>query len=328
MVTLDGELVTPGGALTGGNHDKEKTGLLARQRQILELEAEAEQLKHQMNTQNEALDVYYAETNRIKEQITTLHNRDNEFVRALAEMNAQMVQLFKEDKRIQNEIVMEEYALKEQEEMRKAHEISYAEEQQKQQTLTLEANRLAEETEALKKQLQDVLQLQKGLQSEYSQNEVQMATAKQRWELLREQFITDSQRFRNVTMSLDNKKAEAAVLEEKKLQYETEIAQEQEIIKTEQVALSASQEQLGAYKAARQEKLEAIAALEESVKALRKVSEQANQQKYQLDLNLNRVQGYLSSGFRRLEQNFGCTFEEAKARAVELESIPKAQKQN
>ena len=327
MVTLDGELVTPGGALTGGNHDKEKTGLLARQRQILELEAEAEQLKHQVNTQNEALDVYYAETNRIKEQITTLHNRDNEFVRALAEMNAQMVQLFKEDKRIQNEIVMEEYALKEQEEMRKAHEISYAEEQQRQQTLTLEANRLAEETEALKKQLQDVLQIQKGLQSEYSQNEVQMATAKQRWELLREQFITDSQRFRNVTMSLDNKKAEAAVLEEKKLQYETEIAQEQEIIKTEQVALSASQEQLGAYKAARQEKLEAIAALEESVKALRKVSEQANQQKYQLDLNLNRVQGYLSSGYRRLEQNFGCTFEEAKALAVELESIPKAQKQ-
>ena len=134
-------------------------------------------------------------------------------------------------------ITLEDY-LKEQEEMRKAHEISYAEEQQRQQTLTLEANRLAEETEALKKQLQDVLQIQKGLQSEYSQNEVQMATAKQRWELLREQFITDSQRFRNVTMSLDNKKAEAAVLEEKKLQYETEIAQEQEIIKTEQVANS------------------------------------------------------------------------------------------
>lgn len=327
MVTLDGELVTPGGALTGGHHDKEKTGLLARQRQILELEAEAEQLKQQMNEKNDALDAYYAQTNSMKEEITALHNQDSEFVRALAEMNAQMVQIFKEDKRIGNEIAMEEFALKEQEQLRKNHEASYAEEQARKETLAQEENRLNAETETLKEQMLSAVQTQKTMQSAYSQNEVQMATAKQRWELLQEQFAADSQRFRNVTMSLDNKKAEVAVLEEKKLQYETEIAQEQEKIKEEQVVLSGRQELLNTYKANRQTKLETISALEEAVKTLRKANEQSNQQKYQLDLNLNRVQGYLSSGYRRLEQNFGCTLEEAKARAVELESIPKAQKQ-
>ena len=56
MVTLDGELVTPGGALTGGNHDKERTGLLARQRQIVEREAEVELLQTEMQQQNDALD--------------------------------------------------------------------------------------------------------------------------------------------------------------------------------------------------------------------------------------------------------------------------------
>lgn len=128
-------------------------------------------------------------------------------------------------------------------------------------------------------------------------------------------------------MSLDNKKAEVHVLETKKLQYETEIAAEQKAMTEEQARLSSQQEQLSQYKTARQEKIEAMAALEETVKALRKTTGQLTEQKYQLDLNLNRVQGYLSSGYRRLEQNFGCTLEEAKTRTVELESIPKAQKQ-
>ena len=128
-------------------------------------------------------------------------------------------------------------------------------------------------------------------------------------------------------MSIENKKSEIQVLVDKQAQYEAEIAQEQETIKQEQVELSVRQEQLNAYKSARVQKLEAISALEESVKALRKDNEQMNGQKYQLDLNLNRVQGYLSSGYRRLEQNFGLSLEEAKAQAVELESIPKAQKQ-
>ena len=327
MVTLDGELVTPGGALTGGHHDKERTGLLARQRQILELEAEVETLRRQMEDQNDALDAYYAETNALKEKINDLHNLDAEYIRTLAQLDQQMHQLGKEEKRIQNEIAMEQFALEEQETQRKAREQEYQTEQERKTQLSDEAKRLEDETEQLKTKLQDLQNTQKTMQAEYSQNEVQAATAKQRWALLAEQFETDAERFRNISMSIENKKSEIQVLVDKQAQYEAEIAQEQETIKQEQVELSARQEQLNAYKSARVKKLEAISALEESVKALRKDNEQMNGQKYQLDLNLNRVQGYLSSGYRRLEQNFGLSLEEAKAQAVELESIPKAQKQ-
>jgi len=238
-----------------------------------------------------------------------------------------MHQLGKEEKRIQNEIAMEQFALEEQETQRKAREQEYQTEQGRKTQLSDETKRLEDETEQLKTKLQDLQNTQKTMQAEYSQNEVQAATAKQRWALLAEQFETDAERFRNISMSIENKKAEIQVLVDKQAQYEAEIAQEQETIKQEQVELSARQEQLNAYKSARVQKLEAISALEESVKALRKDNEQMNGQKYQLDLNLNRVQGYLSSGYRRLEQNFGLSLEEAKAQAVELESIPKAQKQ-
>ena len=327
MVTLDGELVTPGGALTGGNHDKERNGLLARQRQILELEAEAEALKAQMDAQNNALDAYYAETNQLKEEITALHSQDGTFIRVLAQLDEQMAQLHKEDKRIQTELSMEQFALKEQETQREAHIRSYEQEQARQITLAKEAEALAVETEQLKQSLSEASQNLKQLQVAYGQNEVQAATAKQRLELLAQQYQADAQRFQSLSMSLQNKKAEVHVLEEKKQQYEAEIVEQREKIKEEQATLSAQQEQLNAYKSTRQQKLEQIAALEEQVKELRKTNEHLIGQKYQLDLNLNRIQGYLSSGYRRLEQNFGCTLDEAKGRAVELESIPKAQKQ-
>ena len=45
LVTLDGELITPGGALTGGNHNKEQKGLLLRQRQIEELTEQVAELR-------------------------------------------------------------------------------------------------------------------------------------------------------------------------------------------------------------------------------------------------------------------------------------------
>ncbi len=326
MVTLDGELVTPGGALTGGNHDKERTGLLARQRQILELEAEVARLQEQMEQQNDALDAYYAETNTIKERINALHESDSDFIRALAQLDQQMSQLNKDEKRIQNDISMEQFALKEQESLRQEQAVSYEQEQKRHNILAEEAVRLEQETEQLKVRLNDTLLQQKQLQTAYNQNEIRLATAKQRWELLAQQQESDDQRLHSLRMGIDNKVAEVHVLEDKKQRYESEIAEQTEKIKAEQVELSVRQEQLNVYKSTRQQKLELIGALEEQVKELRKAHEQINQQKYQLDLNLNRVQGYLSSGYRRLEENFGCTLDEAKSRAQELENIPKTQK--
>lgn len=327
MVTLDGELVTPGGALTGGNHDKERNGLLARQRQILELEQDVDGIKQKMDEQNLKLDAYYVETNRMKEELTVLREKNASFIRIFTQLDQQLMQANKEEKRIQNEFAMEQFALQEQEKERVNQETAYQEELRRRELLDAEAVQLEQEALKLKQHMQDTQQIQRKLQTEYGQNEVQAATAKQRWELLAEQFEEERKRFQTETLALKNIKAEVSVLEAKKLQYETEIVEQREMIKEEQFVLSTQQEQLRVYKSNRQQKQEIVASLEEQVKILRKMSEQVTGQKYQLDLNLNRVQGYLSSGYRRLEQNFGCTLEEAKQRAVVLENIPKVQKE-
>ncbi len=114
MVTLDGELVTPGGALTGGNHEKERSSLLARQRQILELEQSVQQLAEQMEQQNQELDAYYIVTGEKKAAITELHSQDQELIRRTAQLEQQLTQQQREEQRLQKEISFEQFSLQEQ----------------------------------------------------------------------------------------------------------------------------------------------------------------------------------------------------------------------
>ncbi|GIP33015.1 chromosome segregation protein SMC [Paenibacillus sp. J2TS4] len=84
VVTLDGDIVNPGGSMTGGSQHKKTTSLLGRQRQIEELEKEiaqsqsqlallsdkARQLKAELVTENEQLEALreQGELKRIEEQ--------------------------------------------------------------------------------------------------------------------------------------------------------------------------------------------------------------------------------------------------------------------
>ncbi len=326
MVTLDGELVTPGGALTGGNHEKERGGLLARQRQIAELEESVRQLVDAMEQQNQELDAYYAETNEKKQTITELHSRDEELIRKAAMLDQQLRQQEKEEKRLQNEIHLEQFSLKEQETLLQKQKLQLEQETTRQLMLNEEEQRLHQQGDTLKEQLADLQKGQKELQAVYNQNGIQLATAQQRWELLDQQAKSERQRFQGLQQSLQQKQSELKQMQYRKQQYETEIAEHEQFVKTEQEQLSMQNQELLTMRDVRRQQQERIGALEDSVKTQRQSAEQLREQKYQLDVNLNKIQGYLSGGYRRLAQNFDCTYEEAQEKAVVLENIPQAQK--
>ena len=278
LVTLDGELVTPGGALTGGNHEKERGGLLARQRQILELEDAVKQLEQQIQQQNEALEAYYAVTGEKKEALAQLRNQEEAFIRSAVEL-----------------------------------------EQEQETDLSRQAEQLKERGQVLQTQ-------QKEVQDRYQENAVRLATAKQRWELFAQQSDSEEQRYQGLRNTLQQKQSEYEKLAQKKAEYEQEIAENLHYIQQEQAQLAAENTALEDYREKRQAKQEHIALLETAVGQGRQEKERLREQKYQLDLSLNKVQGYLSGGFRRLAQNFDCTYEEAQAKAVALENIPQTQR--
>ena len=326
MVTLDGELVTPGGALTGGNHDKERGGLLARQRQIAELEEAVKQLADEMDAQNAKMDAYYAETGEKKQALNDLHGRDEDLIRRAAQLDQQLSQQDKEEKRIQNEIRLEQFSLKEQESLIEGQKTQQKAEAARRLELQEKEQSLNQEGEALKEAVQAFQQKQKELQAVYNQNSIQLATAQQRWEMLAQQAKTEQQRLDGLVQALAQKEEQYAQLLYRKEQYEKEIAENRQHIAAEQEQLSEENQVLLQYRETRQKQLERIGALEDAVKAKRQSTDQIREQKYQLDIQLNKIQGYLAGGYRRLAQNFDCTYEEAQEKAIELENIPQAQK--
>ena len=326
MVTLDGELVTPGGALTGGNHDKERGGLLARQRQITELEEAVKALSEDMDKQNAELDAYYAETGVKKQALSDLHGKDEDLIRRAAQLDQQLSQQEKEEKRIQNEIRLEQFSLKEQQTLIEEQKAQKETETLRRKELLENEQRLNQEGEDLKTGLQNLQKEQKELQAVYNQNGIQLATAQQRWEMLAEQAKAEQQRLEGLMHSLAQKEEQYTQLIYRKEQYENEIADNRQHIAGEQQQLSEENKVLLEYKETRQKQQERIGALEDAVKVKRQSTEQIREQKYQLDIQLNKIQGYLAGGYRRLAQNFDCTYEEAQQKAVELENIPQTQK--
>ena len=300
MVTLDGELVTPGGALTGGNHDKERGGLLARQRQIAELEEAVKQLADEMDAQNAKMDAYYAETGEKKQALNDLHGRDEDLIRRAAQLDQQLSQQDKEEKRIQNEIRLEQFSLKEQESLIEGQKTQQKAEAARRLELQEKEQSLNQEGEALKEAVQAFQQKQKELQAVYNQNSIQLATAQQRWEMLAQQAKTEQQRLDGLVQALAQKEEQYAQLLYRKEQYEKEIAENRQHIAAEQEQLSQENQVLLQYRETRQKQLERIGALEDAVKAKRQSTDQIREQKYQLDIQLNKIQGYLAGGFRRL----------------------------
>ena len=327
MVTLDGELVTPGGALTGGNHEKERGGLLARKRQVAELEERARQLEAQMEQQNRDLDIYYAQTGEKKAAIVTLRSQDEDLIRRAAQLEQQLRQQEREEKRLRSERDMEQFQLQEQDKQQEEQKLALQQEKTLQQELAQREKALNQQGEMLKEQLQHLQQCQKEAQNAYNQNEIQLATAQQRWEMLRQQSAAERERYQLLQHNLESRTQELTQQEQKQKQYEQLIAENRKSIQQEQAQLSEQNQQLTVYRTKRLEQQERIGQLEDGVRQKRQRNEQLREQKYQLELKLNKIQGYLSAGYRRLAQNFDSTYEEAQQQAVVLENIPQTQKQ-
>ena len=216
LVTLDGELVTPGGALTGGNHEKERGGLLARQRQILELEDAVKQLEQQIQQQNEALEAYYAVTGEKKEALAQLRSQEEAFIRSAVELEQEQRLQEREEKRLQNELHVEQFHLEEQEKQREAYRTALEQERARQGELAEQERNLARQAEQLKERRQVLQTQQKEVQDRYQENTVQLATAKQRWELFAQQSDSEEQRYQGLRKTLQQKQSEYEKLAQKK----------------------------------------------------------------------------------------------------------------
>ena len=109
IVTLEGELMNPGGAMTGGAF-KNSSNLLSRRREIEELEKKVKQLKEQIIEQEREIEGYkdkrtdfYSKIETIKQELQKSYVIQNTAKMNMDQVNAKLIETKAEAKHIQNE---------------------------------------------------------------------------------------------------------------------------------------------------------------------------------------------------------------------------------
>lgn len=326
LVTLDGELITPGGALTGGNHGKERGGLLQRQRQIHALEAESTQLLAEMEDKNQALDAYYVETNSQKEKLAALQRSSSDFIKTITELEQQSAHLGQERKRLETDLELEQHTLEGMNSDLEAAAKKLTESE-------VRRERLAKREQQLTDQLQQLKQMQsqgerdlRQLQETFHQSDVQLATALERWQLLQVQAQESQKRLDNLTAQLEVRKRELSHLECREQEEQQRIAESTLQVQSDTKELQEMNVVLAQKKAIHTERRERIQKLEEEIRKLRQEFDRMGQKKYHIEIELNKVQGILHSAYRRLEQNFGFDLASACAVRIPVENPEDVQK--
>lgn len=326
MVTLDGELVIPGGALTGGNHEKERNGFLARQRQIAELEEEVKKYKKEMDEENNRLDLYYEKTAEKKEAVSALHDLDGELIREMTRLEEQWNQQKQDQTRLSKELKWLEADLLEQVTKKEEMEQNLQKEREEKINLQKEEERLAKETKEIDAKLDTLKESLRVLQASYRDNSAKLAAGKERRELLNEQYRDASVRFNNLKMTIEKREQECKTLTDRAAEYESNIRRGTEEVKQGQQSLLSDNKHLQEEYKKREQMQEHLSQLEERLKERQAAQQKLSQEKYRLDLQWNQIQSYLIAGNRRLAVDFDATFEEAKERAIDLSGVPNVQR--
>ncbi|MDO9534607.1 MAG: chromosome segregation protein SMC [Bacillota bacterium] len=104
IVTLDGEMVRPGGAISGGYQPDERTGFLGRKREIKELDREIVDAKKQYRQEIEDITDYEKRLEEIETAINALALQERQFEKENVKLHNDLERTASELKRIRKEI--------------------------------------------------------------------------------------------------------------------------------------------------------------------------------------------------------------------------------
>ena len=106
VVTLEGDLVNPGGSMTGGSIQKKNVGLLGRQRELEELSQQIESIKKSVHNEKSNFDAVTSSLNKLNERLEELRLKNEQHKGKEQELNSQIQQLSYESKSINDRLTI------------------------------------------------------------------------------------------------------------------------------------------------------------------------------------------------------------------------------
>lgn len=326
MVTLDGELITPGGALTGGSYSRNTKGLLARKRLISQLIEKVQLAKEELVKLKEDLETIEINQVDIFQNISKLKDQLYNLSLEISQTQGQKEQIQREINRLNTE---KEIVSFDQEQLEEQEQFS-----QKQITMLVnKAYELKEkhsQTELLIQQLEtnkkDLALEQEDLLEKLNKEKISIATLEQVKINAKTRYQEIEERLNKLLQEKYNINEEMRVLEDEVLQLESLIIDNQEKVKEFNNSLNNLESLLQDIKAKRTNCTEEIVEVEKEIKEKSALIEEMSLKKHQEELNLAKVKGELDNNTNRLQESFNLTYEEALPRRREIASIKNVKK--
>lgn len=101
IVTLEGDVISPGGAMTGGSHNKKGSGLLGRRREVEELQAAIVGVQREWEENRQQLNMLAGQTEALTAEMRGLQEERQQLELALATLEKEDGQLTEEKNRLE-----------------------------------------------------------------------------------------------------------------------------------------------------------------------------------------------------------------------------------
>ncbi|WP_018922583.1 chromosome segregation protein SMC [Salsuginibacillus kocurii] len=311
IVTLDGDIVNPGGAMSGGSRKQNNNPLLGRQREIKELQTkitkmEAKTLVIEKNTQtaqayvdeqNNALEEAKLSKETLEHELAELRNERIEIDGRLARLDAKL-QLFDREKTALEDDAQDATA--------------------RQQAAAAEEQRYSKQLEELDRSLKQQEAKQHEVEASQSKNREEIQELKLTLATQREQTRSQEQLVERLT---NEKEEHARLLEEVKEELEVlrerlnEVSGgtnhlEEDVVQAKEEKIKLEQVLAEKRKSLHTETSNSTK-LAKEIKELQASREQAKEQIHQRQMKINRVEMELDTLLNKLEQEYELSFERA-----------------
>jgi len=326
MVTLEGEVISPGGALTGGNFNRQKTGLLTRKRLINELSKKIEEIKNEINKISATLAKEELEQQKYMEKISKLQELLQSKNLEIVENNNEGQQVIQEIKRIKSE---EQLLIFDKNEI----EQDIAKLLKQKENNNYELTRITEKHHSLQIQikemetaLQEMAAGQESLNNNLNEEKINLATLKQAYDLGQINITELQQRLNQIEVEQEKLQREKNILEEKINELQLLRATANDTIKELSKNLIKYEEDITLFKEEKEYLQEKINSLELKVKEKQSLLNKFNNEKFQIDMKLARVQMEINQNEEKLKEQYNYNLEEVNEVVLNITNKRSAQK--
>ncbi|PWM49449.1 MAG: chromosome segregation protein SMC, partial [Clostridiales bacterium] len=326
MVTLEGEIITPGGAMTGGSTSSQKGGILLRLRQIEELKEESAKLKLDLIAAEQKNKTLAADLESLRQNQVAMTAQKEQYAKdELLAVNA-LAQLKKEQERLKADISLEKF---EQAEAQNILSQSKTEIAAIEIELDLLVKRLAQRQTQENSRKEEIERLEKELaacQQKRHDQEILTTQLKERLQAISEQKSASEQQLASYETQINEKIAEKEEKEQLIAQTSADLAINAEKSAQLKQEFFSSKQKIEILRASREDLRLIIEKNEEILREKQKLVQNWQEKKFQTELELNKYKNRLEVLERNLAQNYECTYEEGLLSKIEITDEAQARK--